>query len=1331
MKKVYRIFVLLMITGLIPTSITDAQESPRVIRDMVQFAKFDHLTSEDGLLTSGVLSVLQDHRGFMWFGSVDGLNKYNGVEFAAYTHNPDDPNSLADNYVDWLFEDSTGTLWVGTYSKGLHKYDAANDRFIRYQHDDKTPSSLSNDLVWSIYEDSRKQLWVCTGGGGLNQFDSQNETFIHYRHDSDNPNSLSYDMVARVHEDQEGNIWVGTYGGGLNKFDPEHETFIHYRHDDNDADSLSSDQVWDVLVDLNGTLWVGTVNGLNKFDPEREAFVHYQHDADNPNSISHNTVVFIKEDSHGILWLGTYGGLNKFDPATEEFTRYIYDAKNPTSLSDNLVWSITEDDMGSLWIGTDNGVSKFDPGSQRFAHYHHISGNPNSLSDNLVTAIYEDEHGILWLGTKSGLNRFDRTKKKFTHYQHENNDSQNLSHNSILSIHPGQHGELWLGTQGGGLNKFDPVTGAVIHYQHDPNNPDSLSNNTLNMIAIEPTTGAIWAATSGGGVNKFDPFAETTSHYRHDSGNPDSLLSDWVQHVFWDSTNTLWIGTIEGLDRYDKKNDIFIHYQADDNNPASLSNNVITTIYEDSTGTLWIGTQNGLNKFDSKTQTFHVYRETQGLPASAVYGIVEDKQGYLWLGTNRGLSKFDPYTETFRNYDQRDGLQSNVFWWSSAYKSDTGELFFGGTGGLNAFYPDKLSDNPYIPPVVFTDFQLFYQPVSIGQNSPLKKHISVVDTISLSYKQSILSFQFAALNYRIPEKNQYAFIMEGFDQDWRHVGQTRYATYTNLDPGQYTFRVKASNNDGIWNEEGASVQVIITPPWRETWWFRSVVAFVILGIAFGGYSWRLHTLEVRSRVLEIQVAERTAELVVAKEKADVANQAKSTFLANMSHELRTPLNGILGYVQILKHDLSTPPKQHHGLNVIEQSGHYLLALINDVLDLAKVESGKIELYQTDFDVPALLMGVGEIIKIRAKRKDINFHLESAADLPKHVFGDERRLRQVLLNILGNAVKFTDQGNVTLQVKSEKLIVNSKELAQLRFSIEDTGVGISDKYLETIFAPFEQVGEQKRQAKGTGLGLAISRKLVELMGGQLCIDSQLKVGTQFWFELALPIVDDDHRVAQVSRQLIIGIEGESPKILVVDDNLENQAVLVDLLSPLGFNIKQANDGHEGLETATQWLPDAIITDLIMPEMDGFELISRLRQSPILKEKVIIASSGSVYDADKKRSLAIGSDAFLPKPIQVETLLEQLQQLLNLTWLYGDNIQETAEEEISQAIVLPPSTELEKLYELSLVGDIDELEKEIAILAESDVKLKPFVAKIHSFFKEYQVDELIEWLEGKMR
>jgi signal transduction histidine kinase/CheY-like chemotaxis protein/integral membrane sensor domain MASE1 len=486
--------------------------------------------------------------------------------------------------------------------------------------------------------------------------------------------------------------------------------------------------------------------------------------------------------------------------------------------------------------------------------------------------------------------------------------------------------------------------------------------------------------------------------------------------------------------------------------------------------------------------------------------------------------------------------------------------------------------------------------------------------------------------------------------------------------------------------------------------------------------------EEKNQLLEQEIVVRKR----AEKAAEVANQAKSTFLTNMNHELRTPINGILGFAQILQRDSSLTPQQQHGLNIIEQSGNHLLVLINDILDLAKVEAGKIELHEVDFNLPSLLNEVSEIINLRAQDQSINFYLESVNDIPNGVHGDERRLRQILLNLLDNAVKFTDQGSVTLKVGFNQLTTPSPSLKRtgvVDFKIEDTGVGISPENIETIFEPFEQVGKQEHQAKGTGLGLAISKNLVELTGGQLYVSSQINIGTQFWFALTLPIID--YNVTKVStQQPIIGIKGKSPKILVVDDNEENQAVVVDLLSQLGFNVESANDGHEGLEKAISWQPDAIITDLIMPKMDGFELIQQLRQSPVLKDKIIIASSARVHETDKKKSLAIGSHAFLPKPIQVETLLEQLQHYLNLTYVYGDKVKETLEENHTAQIVFPPVAELEKLYELALMADIDELEEQVAVLAKSEAKLKPFVTKMQAFLKKYQVGKLTEWLEGAM-
>ncbi|MCP4071153.1 MAG: response regulator [Hyphomicrobiales bacterium] len=1353
MKTLFKSILLLVVLLISTQATTYAQggDNPSPLPPSDKFIKFDHLTTENGLSNDSVWGMAQDSDGFMWFGTFDGLNRYDGSDIKVFRHDPDDPHSLSGDAIRGMHVDQTGILWIGTWGNGLNQFDQGTERFIRYQHNPDDPHSLSHDAIRTIYEDRSGRLWIGTMGG-LNRFNRDTKQFTRYLHDPDNPNSLGNNNIWSVFEDRTGLLWIAT-SGGLDRFDPATEQFVHYRHKSDDPKSLSHNSVRSICEDRSGRLWVGTLGGLNRFDRDTEQFIRYQHDPTDPASLSHNSVFLVYEDQAGILWVGTWGGgLNRFNPETNTFMAYLSNSADPFSLNNDNVYLIHEDQAGMAWIATGGGVNMLDRGGKPFRHYRSIPGDQNSLNHNAVRPLYEDRAGVLWLGTNSGgLYKFERQTAQFTQYQHDPDDPNSLGNNSVWAIYEDRMGLLWLGGFGAGLHAFDRETERFTQYSHDSTQPHSLSSNNVFSLH-EDRTGRLWIGTWGGGLNTFERETGQFTRYQHDPADSGTLSHNQVTKIYEDGAGIFWIGTVGGLNRFEPETGRFTRYQHDPANPESLGHNSVYSIYEDSGGRLWIGMMGGgLDKFDREHERFIHYTVKDGLPSNTVFGILEDDDtegGNLWLSTTWGLSRFNPHTETFRNYDVSDGLQGNSFLTINAYyKSQSGELFFGGSNGFNAFYPDQIRDNPHIPSVFITDFQLANTPVLIGGDSVLQQSILDTEHLTLSYLDRVLSFEFAALNYRASEKNRYRYTMEGFEEDWTEVDSTRrFATYTNLVPGEYVFRVIGSNNDGLWNEEGAAIKITVTPPWWETTWFRGLILALVVGLVYGGFRWRVSTIESQKHQLEIQVTERTRELSVktkeltesntqlntAKETAETANQAKSIFLANMSHELRTPLNGVLGYVQILKRDLSTTPKQQHGLNVIEQSGDHLLALINDVLDLAKVEAGKTDLYQTDFHVPSLLIGVGEIIKIRAERKVISFHLESADDLPKRVFGDERRLRQVLLNVLGNAVKFTDKGSVTLQVKSKKSIVKSGEQqCKLHFSIQDTGMGISPEHLETVFKSFEQAGDQKQQAKGTGLGLAVSRKLVELMGGQLCVSSQLDVGTQFWFELALPIADDDHRVAQVSRQLIIGIEGESPKILVVDDNSDNQAVLVDLLSPLGFIIKQAGDGSEGLETATQWLPDAIITDLIMPEMDGFELIRRVRQSPILKEKVIIASSASVYEADKRKSLDIGSDAFLPKPIQAEMLLEQLQQHLNLTWLYGDNIRETTEEELSQPIVLPPIAELEKLYELSLAGDIDELEKEITLLAKSDVKLQPFVAKIRAFFKEYQVDELIEWLEGEMR
>ncbi|MCP4696386.1 MAG: response regulator, partial [Gammaproteobacteria bacterium] len=1219
--------------------------------------RFFRLTVDDGLSNNNITGIAKDDKGLMWFATFDGLNRYDGYDFKVYRHDPGDPRSLSNSQIRRLYKDRSGNLWVGTWGSGLNRFIPETETFIRYQHDPQNPQSLSHDSIWSIYEDQAGILWIGTRGGGLNSFDPDMEKFTHYRHNPQASYSLAHDFVNVVFEDRSGVLWIGTEGG-LSRFERKNETFINYQHHPDNSRSLSNNSVKRLYEDQAGIIWIGTDNGLNRFARKNSTFTRYMHDPADPASLSHKQVEGIVEDFADNFWVATYGGgLNRLDRKTGTFTRYTHDPANSASIGGNALFDIYADRMGGVWAGMyGGGVSRFSYGAKKFIHYAHIVTDPASLNSNNVRSLHEDRSGVLWVGTlNSGLNRLDRETGIFTRYRHDPDDPRSLSNNRIRAIYEDRSGRLWIGTFGGGLNRFDRETRTFTRYKHDPGDSRSLSTDKVYSI-YEDRSGTLWVGTLVAGLDVLDRETGTFTHYPHDPADSTSVSHNSVFSFHEDRQGVLWIGTYGGgLNRFNRDAKTFTRYQHDADTSGSLSDNIVKSIHEDHTGTLWIATNGGLNKFDREKKNFIAYTTADGLPNDVVHGILEDLRGNLWLSTNQGLSRFDPKTEIFRNYDAGDGLQGNQFDTGAYAMGRDGAMYFGGSNGFNAFHPDQIADNPDIPPVVITSFQLANKLVPIGDDSVLRQSILETEQLTLSYLDRVFSFEFAALNYQSPEKNRYKYKLEGFEDKWNVVDSTRrFATYTNLNSGIYRFKVIGSNNDGLWNTEGASIRITVIPPWWETDWFRASMLIFIIGLIYGGFRWRIGAIEARRQQLEIQVAERTAELALAKEKAEEASLAKSTFLANMSHELRTPLNAILGYAQILQHNISITDKQQHGLNVIEQSGNHLLSLINDLLDLAKVESGKTELYETDFNLPSLLIGVSEIINIRAQNKGIGFYSESADDLPDSVHGDERRLRQILLNLSGNAINFTDQGSVALKVsvkKGEHFNEGSHKglpLQMICFKIEDTGIGISPKDIESIFNPFEQVGDKKRQIRGTGLGLSISKKLVELMGGRLEVSSQMNVGTQFWFELPLPIID--YHVAPINGQPIIGVQGKAPKILIVDDNASSRDVLADLLAPLGFHIKLAEDGHEGLAkalngSALKWLPDVIITDLVMPKTDGYELIRQLRQSPVLKEKIIIATSASAYEADK--SVAAGSDAFSPKPIRIETLLEQLQQLLNLT------------------------------------------------------------------------------------
>jgi ligand-binding sensor domain-containing protein/two-component sensor histidine kinase len=818
---------------------------------------FEHISIEQGLSQSSINSIIQDYKGFMWIATADGLDRYDGYSFKIFRNIPQQTGSLSDNSVFAVYEDNSGNLWAGTLLGNLNKYDRKKERFTKYQFGSDsgytspvitaipeyplTFSRFNDRTITSISGDKKGRLWIGTWGQGLFSFDPQTGKITHFTHDPKNYNSISSNRIVTLIEDKSGTLWAGTFGGGLDRIERTVNgrsseiklSVTRFQNIPMLPGSLGDNRVTSLFQDRDGSLWIGTFGGglckmpfnLLKTDaPSKVKFFVYKNNPGNKSSLSSNWIMKVIQDRRGSLWIATFGGgLNRLNPETDRFSVFKNDPLNPGSLSDNDVISLCEDQSGIIWIGTHlgKGINRYDRSRNKFTHYKNIPGDPTSLSDNVIWAFSEDREGKIWIGTyRGGLNEFDRKTHKFKSFKNNPSNPNSISSNHVRAVYTDKNDNLWIGTYNAGLNFFNRKTGKFTVYKHNPNDSASLSENQVISI-LEDRSGSLWAGTFGGGLDRIIRNKGQLSfvHYKNNPADPKSLADNRVYKILEDRDGTLWIGTFGGgLSKFDPATGTFINYKHDGNNPNSLSDNRVISIYEDYQGTLWLGTYGGgLNRFDPHTGKFYKYMQDGSL-SGVVYGILEDNDHNLWISSDNGLLRFTPSASAFINYDLHDGLQSMEFSGGAYYKSSSGEMFFGGINGFNLFYPDSIKVNTHVPPVVISAFRIFNKVVD-GET----------DEIILTNKENFFSFEFAALDYTNPEQNRYAYKLEGFDDDWHYVDASRrLANYTNLDPGDYVFRVRGSNNDGVWNEKGAEVKITILPPFYRTWWFI-FLAVVLIG----------------------------------------------------------------------------------------------------------------------------------------------------------------------------------------------------------------------------------------------------------------------------------------------------------------------------------------------------------------------------------------------------------------------------------------------------------------------------------------------------------------------
>ena len=1222
---------------------------------------FEHFPTIDNLENKKILAIIQDQRGFLWFGTNEGLYRYNGYEFDIYQRRENDANSISDNRILSMAQDQDGRIWIGTKNGGLNTYDPEQCIFRRHLLYLPEKQIELTAEIQSIAIDTLGFVWLGTDAGLYSyNYETEKLTPISIRRVGEKQFELP--PINVINFDCDNNLWIGTQNGLCLYITGSEMVYWNY-HNPQDVNSISHNNIQDLKFDSDGILWIGTLGGgLDKFDTKTKIFQNFN----TFSGLSNDFVTSIFPDENSQIFVGNLdnNGINVVNIKSNEITFIPYESIEHTHGYKSDIYYLFNDRSGILWIGTDNGICRFLPKRKEFFQIGSEKITADSFREWKIEAICEDKAGEIWLGTKGdGLYYVDLSRDSVIQYSHKTGDVNSISSNTIHVVYIDNAGVLWVGTDLG-LDKFNRSKKTFTRYYFHQSGEDPVAMNGIRAI-LQDHAGFLWLGMDGAGLIKFDITSESFQKFMYPSGDK-SLHVDPRNKIISISevkNDILWIGTWNGLIKFDRGKNIFLkqvfHFY-------DKNNDKILAINSDDPDNLWISASGGgISKFNPVKGIIEQYTLNNGLPTNIIYSIVKDKKNNLWMSSDKGIIEFNISASTINTYSIEDGLQSNSFNPGAFFGNEKGMLYFGSDNGFNAFIPEKVPRDSTIPPVIIADVFLENQsvPERIVYGATIKP-AHMTRQLNIDPGQSdIITIEFAALDYKCPEKNMFMYKLDGYNEEWIGPTTNRSVSFHDLDYGVYTFMVRGSNNSGIWNDKAVGIRFeVLTPFWLNGWaltGYLTILVFMIYSL--------LRAIDNRMKLKQQLEYEH---LALSRQKE--LDHLKSTFYTNISHDLRTPLTLIVGplgkWLQKIKdEDLK------NDLIMIRNNSNRMLSLIGQLFELSRIESGELKLTIQPVNIVEILKDLVISFSSMAEQKEINLSFTAAQD-PIVLPIDRDKFGNIITNLVHNAFKHTPaNGKISISVFIQRPIDNDNLSDQfVNIIVRDTGEGIPPEHLTKIFDRFYQVNNEHRHSgEGTGLGLALVREITELHHGTVTVNSQVNRGSTF--TLSFPMQISNSTIAVVDKLIpplsppesiyqhviepsvpcISKINDQTqssdpdhlrdaPQLLIVDDNADIRAFLRKCLKTK-YRIAEAKNGIDGLEIAARLDPDLIISDVMMPEMDGYELCRKIKTDELTSHIPVILVTARTTIEDKIGGLEMGADDYIFKPfdsLELETRVKNL-------------------------------------------------------------------------------------------